>query len=91
MDDITDALSVLEELMNVGPLTSELSHSLFLSPSLTHTHTYTGRSATTGGGAGHVTGTTEVDPKLQFPVERLLAYLEERHNLVGESECEQGL
>ena len=31
-----------------------------------------------------VEGTSEVDPKLLFPVEGLVAYLEEKHGLTGD-------
>jgi acyl-CoA dehydrogenase family protein 10 len=53
VEDLSDALGVLEELLKLGPLASGV----------------------------RVTGTSEVDPKLVFPVEGLVAYLREKHSL----------
>ena len=78
MKEIAEALEVLERMMDVGSLVNGIHpcmtlHSLYILSSF----------GVAGMGGGHVPGTSEVSPKLRFPVDGLVKYLQEKHGLFG--------
>lgn len=77
VEELADALKVLEKMMDLGTLTNGLQRSICEYYSISNCRPL-------AGSGGHIPGTSEVNPKLLFPVEGLLRYLKEKHGITGD-------